>query len=37
MKEEKESLKHENKSQKDKIKELTELLKEEVDRKHFSI
>ena len=37
LKEAKEGLKHENKCQKDKIKELTEQLKEEVDRKHFSI
>ena len=33
---ENESLKHENKCQKDKIRGLTEQLKE-VDRKHFSI
>ena len=37
LKEENESLKHENKCQKDKIRGLTEQLKEEVDRKHFSI
>ena len=37
LKEENESLKHESKCQKDKIRGLTEQLKEEVERKHFSI
>ena len=37
LKEENESLEHENRCQKNKISGLTKQLREEVERKHFSI